>query len=60
MDDAAFELIDRAVRIDHEAGIGSAPFVPQPDRFVDIELDDNGRIGGAVFIARKTDAAAAA
>ena len=60
LDDAAFELIDHAVRIDDKPGVGRAPHVRQTDFLVDVELDDHGGVGGPVLIARKGDAAAMA
>ena len=60
LDDAAFELVDRAVRIDDEAGVGRAPHVRQADFLFDVELDHHRGIGGAVFVARKANAAAVA
>ena len=59
LDDAALELVDRAVRVDDEAGIGGAPDAQQADGFVDLDLGDDRGIGGEVLVAGEADAAAA-
>ena len=60
LNDPAFELVDHAVRIDDQAGIGRAPHVMQGDCLVDRKLDDHSGIGGAVLVAGEANAAAAA
>ena len=59
LDDAAFELVDRAVRVDDETGIGGAPHPDEPDALLDLDLGDDRGIGGHVLVAGKADAAAA-
>src|SRR4029079_15839267 len=60
LDDAALVLINDAVRIDHEPGIGRAPYVVQPDVFIDGKLNDDSVVGGLVLISREGKAASAA
>ena len=49
----------RAVRVDDEPGIGGAPDAQQPDALVDLDLGDDGGVGGEVLVAGEADAAAA-
>src|SRR6266851_2350826 len=58
LDDAAFELVDRAVRIDDEAGVGGAPDAGDADTLLDLDLGDDRGICGDVFVAGEGDAAA--
>src|SRR6266446_1018921 len=55
VDDAAFELVDRAVRIDHEPGIRSTPRAVEADALLDLDLGDDRGIGGHVFVPGEGD-----
>src|ERR1043166_573249 len=62
LDDAALDLVDKAVRVDHEPGVGSAgcaanadaPFLP-----VDLDLGNDRHVAAKVLVFGKADAAAA-
>src|SRR6185295_11847601 len=59
LDDATLKLIDGAVGIDHQACVGRAPDFLEANLLIDFEVNHDGRIGRAVLVFRKPDAAAA-
>src|SRR6188472_3841803 len=59
LDDAALDLVRRAIRIDHQAGIDGRPDAGETNLLVDLDLGHHRGIGGAVLVAGKTDAACA-
>ena len=50
----------RAVRRDHQAGVGRAPDFLEPDLLVDLDLDHHGGERGDVLVAGEAEAAGAA
>ena len=58
LDDAAFELVDRPVRVDDEPAVAGAPHLHHPDCFLDLDLSNYSGIGGEVLVLREADAAA--
>ena len=60
LDDAALELVARAVGIDHQAGIGDAPDAIDLHRLLHGDGGDHGGIGGAVLVAGEGQAEALA
>src|SRR6185436_356200 len=59
LDDAAFDLVGRAIRIDHQAGINGRPDADETNLLVDLDLGHDRGIGGAVLVAGKAEAARA-
>src|SRR5207248_10736933 len=54
--DTAFELVDRAVRVDDEAGVGGAPYAQHLYRVSHFNFSDYSGIGGHVLVLREADA----
>ena len=59
VDDAAFELVDRAIRVDDETGIRRAPHANEADALLDLDFGDDSGVRGHIFVAGEGDAAAA-
>src|SRR6476660_4136535 len=59
LDDAALDLVGRAIRIDHPAGIDGRPDAGETNLLVDLDLGHDRGICGAVLVAGKAEAARA-
>src|SRR6476660_639701 len=59
LDDAALDLVGRAIRVDHQAGIDGRPDAGETNLLVDLDLGHDRGIGGAVLVAGKAEAARA-
>src|SRR4051794_41699004 len=56
LDDAALDLVRRAIRIDHQAGIDGRPDAGETNLLVDLDLGHDRGLGGAVLVAGKAEA----
>src|SRR5438477_12883957 len=58
--DTAFELVDRAVRVDDEAYVGGAPYAQHLYRVSHFNFSDYSGIGGHVLVLREANPASLA